>query len=70
MKRQAKRELAILLLSVGLGVAWGWDHVRIAGMLRRSDESERYFRQRLSECLGEKPDEQATAVGPMDLKNP
>ena len=49
----SRRNLAIWLLIAGLVAGWGWDHVRTTGMLRRTVESEQYFRERLFECLRE-----------------
>ena len=53
MVKFSRRDLAISLLTVGLVAAWGWDHVRTMGMLRRTAASEQYFRERLFECLRE-----------------
>ena len=61
----SRPKLAVFLLIAGLAVGWGWDHIRTTEMLRRVTESERYFRQRLFEQLG---DNAALNVGVVPLK--
>ena len=67
----SRRNLAIWLLIVGLVAGWGWDHVRTTRMLRRTAESEEYFRERLFECLrGYKGDLKDTKGVPADVESP
>ena len=71
MVNVSRRDLAISLLIVGLVAAWGWDHVRTTGLLRRTAESEEYFRQRLFECLREyKVDLKEPEGAPSDSEKP
>ena len=52
MVRLSKREWLLLVLVALLVVGWMFDHMRHAGMLRRTAESEQYFKQRLFESFG------------------
>lgn len=71
MVKVSRRDLAISLLIIGLVAAWGWDHVRTTGMLRRTAESEEYFRQRLFERLREyKADLEDPEDAPADIQKP
>jgi hypothetical protein len=56
MNSLSRRELAFLVLLSAMVTGWIWDHARIAGLHRRTAESEQYFRERLSECLGQSLD--------------
>ncbi len=60
----SRPKLAALLLIAGLAAGWGWDHVRTTRLLRRTTESEQYFRQRLFERWGDKGDEGDDAKRP------
>lgn len=67
-----RRDLAILVLIAALVAGWSWDHLRTAGMLHRTAESEQYFRQRLFESLEREfqADLQELEGTPADLMRP
>ena len=51
MTRLSRREWGLLLLAAALVVGWAYDHIRYSHRLRRTVESEQYFKERLFEAF-------------------
>lgn len=69
MIRFSKREWILVVLVVVLVAGWVIDHRRHAGVLRRTAESEQYFKQRLFESFGYEFTTSTSEESPKEPKN-
>lgn len=55
MPKLSRREWGFLLLAAALVAGWAYDHSRYSHHLRRTVESEQYFKERLFETFDAQP---------------
>ncbi len=69
MARLSKREWLLFVLVALLVAGWMFDHMHHAGLLRRTAESEQYFKQRLFESFGYELTTPSNEESPQESKN-